>query len=562
MNRIDRPPHLGRGGKARFTPKGRVADQQSLAEIDALLGERPRRRDLLIEYLHLVQDQYGQIAARHLTALAESLRISLAEAFETATFYAHFDVVKEEDAAIPALTLRVCDSIACELAGSEALIAQLEEAALPNTRIQRVPCIGQCACAPAAVVGQKIFAPAQAGDVITAAKSKNIQPDAICHIAFDAYREKGGYSLFERMHANEQDAKNLLEIIDKAGLRGMGGAGFPVARKWQAVRAMPGRKVMIVNADEGEPGTFKDRFLLENDPHRVLEGALIAAQIVGADEIFFYLRDEYAGLRTTLAREITKLPTDWTPIHLRRGAGSYVCGEESALIESLEGKRGYPRQRPPLPFQAGLFGHPTLTNNVETLFFVREIIEKGADWWRAQGRHGASGLRHYSVSGRVRNSGVKLAPAGITLNELLHEYCGGMADGHDLQAYLPGGASGGILPASLADVPLDFGRLEEHNCFIGSAAIVILSQHDDLRKIARNLMRFFADESCGQCTPCRVGTEKSLRLMQADHWDLPLLDDLANVMRDASICGLGQAAPNPVQSLVQHFPHLFAEFHR
>jgi formate dehydrogenase len=339
----------------------------------------------------------------------------------------------------------------------------------------------------------------------------------------------------------------------------MGGAGFPVARKWQAVRAMTGRKAMIVNADEGEPGTFKDRYLLENDPHRVLEGALIAAQIAGADEIYFYLRDEYAGLRATLAREIAQLPKDWIPIHLRRGAGSYVCGEESALIESLEGKRGYPRQRPPLPFQAGLFGRPTLTNNVETLFFVREIAERGADWWRAQGRNGASGLRHYSVSGRVSEPGIKLAPAGLTLHELLRDYCGGMAEGHELQAYLPGGASGGILPASLADVPLDFGKLEELGCFIGSAAIVILSQHDDLKETARNLMHFFADESCGQCTPCRVGTEKSLRLMQSDDWDLALLDDLATVMRDSSICGLGQAAPNPVQSLVRHFPHLFAE---
>ena len=562
MNRINRPPHPGRGGQARTTTKGRVADAQSQAEINALLGARPCRRDLLIEYLHLVQDHYGQISARHLTALAEALRISLVEAYETATFYAHFDVVKEEEVSIPALTIRVCESLSCALAGSHDLLAQLKKAADQNIRIQPVPCIGQCACAPAAVVGQYVMAPAEADNVLATARAKQTAPAEKCETIFEAYRAQGGYGLYETLLGSEQKATALLELLDQAGLSGMGGAGFPVARKWRAVRGMNGRKAMIVNADEGEPGTFKDRYLLEKDPHRVLEGALIAAHIVGADEIYFYLRDEYAGLRHTLAREIAKLPETWTRIDLRRGAGSYVCGEESALIESLEGKRGYPRQRPPLPFQSGLFGRPTLTNNVETLFFIRMIAEKGADWWRAQGRNGAAGLRHYSVSGRVKNPGVKCAPAGLTFSQLLNEYCGGMADGHELAAYLPGGASGGILPASRVDVPLDFGMLEKYGCFIGSAAIIVLSDKDDLKEAARNLMAFFADESCGQCTPCRLGTAKSLQLMQSPIWDVSLLNDLAQVMRDSSICGLGQAAPNPIQSLVQHFSHLFAEMQK
>ena len=553
MNEITRPPHPGRGGEARATPKGRTPDPRAEAEIALLLGARPRRRDLLIEHLHLVQDAYGQISTAHLAALADEMRISLAEAYEVATFYAHFDVMKEEDAPVAPVTIRICDSIACQLAGAEGLIAALERETLADVRILRAPCIGQCACAPAAVVGQNVVAPANMQSLRAAVAQQAVAPTEICEIDYDAYRANGGYALFENLHV-----EHVLDVIDKAGLRGMGGAGFPAARKWRAVRNMTGRKAMIVNADEGEPGTFKDRYILERDPHRVLEGALIAAMIAGADEIYFYLRDEYAGLRAALAREIAKLPPSWPIIHLRRGAGSYVCGEESALIESLEGKRGYPRQRPPLPFEAGLFGRPTLTNNVETLLFVREILEKGAEWWRAQGRNGGIGLRHYSVSGRVQNPGVILAPAGVSLRDLIG-ICGGMSTGHDLQAFLPGGASGGILPASLADAPLDFGTLEPHGCFIGSAAIVVLSQVDDLKSAARNLMHFFADESCGQCTPCRVGTAKATQLMHAEDWDLSLLGELSNVMRDASICGLGQAAPNPVLSLLRHFPELFPE---
>ncbi len=557
MNTIDRPAHPGRGGHARSTQKGRVADEAALQEIAALIGDGAWQRDLLIEYLHVIQDHYGCISARHLAALAEHLRIGLAEAYETATFYAHFDVVKEDSTPVAPLTIRICDSIGCAMAGAEALLADLKKTAPKNIRIQRVPCIGQCAEAPAAVVGTKVVVHASSQKLTSCADSGEHRADEKSPPDYTTYSAHGGYELYQAICSGKLPADHALDVIEASGLRGMGGAGFPTARKWRAVKSAAGIKYLVINADEGEPGTFKDRFILEHDPHRVLEGALMAATIIGANEIYFYLRDEYAGLRAMLTREIAKLPADGPRIHLRRGAGSYVCGEESALIESLEGKRGYPRQRPPLPVESGLFGRPTATNNVETLFFLRDILERGAEWWRAQGRKGGIGLRHYSVSGRVKNPGVKLAPAGLTLHDLLQDYCGGMADGHELLAYLPGGASGGIMPARLSHVPLDFGALEPHGCFIGSAAIIVLSQHDDLKSAARNLMAFFADESCGQCTPCRLGTAKSLKLMQAEHWDVPLLKDLAEVMRDASICGLGQAAPNPVQSLLRYFPHLF-----
>ncbi|MDB5595471.1 MAG: Respiratory-chain dehydrogenase domain 51 kDa subunit [Hyphomicrobiales bacterium] len=553
-----RPPHPGRGGPGRFQPKGRQLDPVAEAEIAALLGPRPRTRDLLVEYLHLIQDRYRQISAAHLAALAAELRLSLTEVYEVATFYAHFDVTLEGDAPVPDLTVRLCEGIACQLAGAEALLSHLSAQSDDRVRILRVPCIGQCDCAPAVVVGQHVVTQATASRVAAIVASGETSAFEICRIDYDAYRAAGGYRLFEALFAGETDVEDVLGSVDISGLKGLGGAGFPASRKWRAVRDMPGPRLMIVNADEGEPGTFKDRFYLENDPHRCLEGALIAALIVGASEIYFYLRDEYAGLRATLTRELAKLPANWPRIRLRRGAGAYICGEESALIESIEGKRGLPRQRPPLPYQAGLFGRPTLTNNVETLFWIRDIVEKGPDWWRTQGRNGRSGLRSYSVSGRVREPGVKCAPAGITLRELLDEYCGGMSEGHELRAYLPGGASGGILPARLAGQPLDFGTLEEHGCFIGSAAIVVLSQEDDLKDVARNLMHFFADESCGQCTPCRLGTKKASQLMQEENWDLDLLLDLSGVMRDASICGLGQAAPNPLLCLIKYFPEEFA----
>ncbi len=557
MNTIGRPAHPGRGGHARSTQKGRVADEAALQEIAGLVGDGVWQRDLLIEYLHMIQDHFGCISARHLAALAEHLRIGLAEAYETATFYAHFDVVKEDSAPVAPLTIRICDSIGCCMAGAEALIADLQKTTPKNIRIQSVPCIGRCAEAPAAVVGTKVVMGASVQKLDACIDNGDHEADEDCCMDYAAYCADGGYKLYEAIRSGKLSADNALDVVEASGLRGMGGAGFPTARKWRAVQSRDGIKYLVINADEGEPGTFKDRYILERDPHRVLEGALIAANIIGAREIYFYLRDEYAGLRATLTREIAKLPAGWPHVQLRRGAGSYVCGEESALIESLEGKRGYPRQRPPLPVESGLFGRPTATNNVETLFFLRDILEHGTDWWRAQGRNGGIGLRHYSVSGRVKNPGVKLAPAGLTLSDLLYDYCGGMAEGHDLLAYLPGGASGGIMPAQLSNVPLDFGALEPHGCFIGSAAIIVLSQHDDLKSAARNLMAFFANESCGQCTPCRLGTAKSLKLMQAQHWDVLLLQDLAQVMRDSSICGLGQAAPNPVQSLLRYFPHLF-----
>lgn len=530
-----RTPYPGRGGQARMAPRGRQPDPQAQAEIAALLGDAPRRRDLLIEHLHRVQDRYGAISPAHLVALAEEMRLSLADVYETATFYAHFDVLRDGEAAPPARTIRICDGVACRMRGAEEAIAQWRGAA--QARVLRAPCIGQCDRAPAAQIDKQ---PVRATDL----RALPCRPVA----------ESGGdYAILRMLREGALSIESALDVLDAAGLRGMGGAGFPTARKWRAVRAQPGRKYVVVNADEGEPGTFKDRLLIESAAERVLEGALIAAHCVGAEEIFFYLRDEYSYLRPRLEEAIARAPGAVT---LRLGAGAYICGEESALIESLEGKRGYPRQRPPLTVEAGLFGRPTLTNNVETLVFVRDILQRGADWWRAQGRNGATGLRHYSVSGRVAEPGVKLAPAGVTLAELLRDHCGGMAHGHELAAFLPGGASGGILPAALADVPLDFGALEPHGAFIGSAAIVVFSQEDDLIDVARHLMDFFAHESCGQCTPCRVGTAKSAQLMQAARWDWPLLAELGAAMRDASICGLGQAAPNPVLTLLRHFPQL------
>ncbi|MDO9441329.1 MAG: NAD(P)H-dependent oxidoreductase subunit E [Beijerinckiaceae bacterium] len=559
MSMPARPPHPGRGGAGRILPRGREIDPHALEDMTRLLGARPRERRWLIEYLHLVQDEYRQISAAHLAALAELLRLSFAEVYEVATFYAHFDVVKEEDARIPPVTVRVCDGIACAIAGAESLAAELSQSVGGNARVVHAPCIGQCDCAPAALVQTRVVGHATAARVREALASGDHRARAICRVDYDAYRGDGGYRLFEALRSGAASHEDLLAALDAAGHRGLGGAGFPAGRKWRAVRDMPAPRAMIVNADEGEPGTFKDRFHLESDPHRCLEGALIAAWFIEADVIHFYLRDEYAGLRQSLADEIAKLPADWPRIELRRGAGAYICGEESALIESLEGKRGLPRQRPPLPFQAGLFGRPTLTNNVETLHWVRDIFERGPDWWTAQGRHGRVGLRSFSVSGRVREPGVKLAPAGITLRELVDEYCGGMAEGHVLRAYLPGGASGGLLPARLADAPLDFGTLDHYGCFIGSAAIVVFSQADDLTGVVRNLMHFFADESCGQCTPCRLGTRKALQLMDAGDWDRALLGDLSAVMRDASICGLGQAAPNPVDCLMRYFPEEFSQ---
>ncbi|UTD28290.1 NAD(P)H-dependent oxidoreductase subunit E [Bradyrhizobium sp. WD16] len=552
--------HPGEGrGHAKPTPKGRQVDPGAADEIAMLLGNRPRRRDLLIEHLHLVQDTYHQISAAHLAALADEMKLSFAEVFETATFYAHFDVVKEGDESIPPLTIRVCDSITCAMLGAGKLYSELQRQAGPNVRVVRAPCVGLCDVAPVAEVGHHFVQEATPAEVLATAERGDTHQHIPAYVDYDAYVQGGGYKLLNDLRAGRIGKEDILKVLDDSSLRGLGGAGFPTGRKWRAVLGEPGSRLMAVNGDEGEPGTFKDRLYLNGDPHRFLEGTLIAAHVVEAEDVYIYLRDEYPAAREILTREIAKLPPDGPRLHMRRGAGAYICGEESSLLESIEGKRGLPRHKPPYPFQVGLFGQPTLINNVETLYWVRDLVEKGASWWTSQGRNGRHGLRSYSVSGRVKNPGVKLAPAGLTIRELIGEYCGGMAEGHNFRAYLPGGASGGILPASMGDIPLDFGTLEKYGCFIGSAAIVVLSDHDDVKQAALNLMRFFEDESCGQCTPCRVGTQKAAVLMQERVWNRPLLEELSQTMRDASICGLGQAASNPLICVIRYFPEEFAE---
>ncbi len=556
---VRRFEHPGQGRKrAKPTPKGRQVEPGALHEIAALLGDRPRQRDLLIEYLHLIQDKYHQITAAHLAALADEMKLAFAEVFETATFYAHFDVVKEDDADIAPLTVRVCDSITCALFGADELFHRLTSALGPAVRVVRAPCVGRCDTAPAVEVGHNFIDRASVETVAAAVVRDDTHAHLPTYVDYDAYVAQGGYRLLERLRSGALPTEELLKALDDASLRGLGGAGFPTGRKWRAVLGVDGPRLMAINGDEGEPGTFKDRYYLETDPHRFIEGMLIGAQVVEATDVYIYIRDEYPASRDILAREIARLPPGGPVLHMRRGAGAYICGEESSLLESLEGKRGLPRHKPPYPFEVGLFGRPTLINNIETLFWVRDIVEKGAAWWTGQGRNGRQGLRSFSVSGRVREPGVKLAPAGITLRQLVDEFCGGMLEGHSLQAYLPGGASGGILPAAMDDIPLDFGTLEKHGCFIGSAAVVVLSDKDDIKAAALNLMRFFEDESCGQCTPCRSGTEKAVKLMQRTDWDKALLTELSDTMRDASICGLGQAAPNPLLSVIKYFPDAFA----
>jgi NADH:ubiquinone oxidoreductase subunit F (NADH-binding)/NADH:ubiquinone oxidoreductase subunit E len=552
--------HPGEGRRrAKATPKGRQIDPTAAHDIEQSLGDRPRRRDLLIEHLHLIQDKYHQISAAHLAALADEMKLSFAEVFETATFYAHFDVVKEGQPDLPPLTIRVCDSLTCAMLGGEKLLQDLQDSAGPAIRVVRAPCVGRCDTAPAAEVGHNFVDHATVDSVLSAVKRGETHADLPDYIGYDAYVADGGYKLLSRVRSGELPKEDLLKALDDASLRGLGGAGFPTGRKWRAVLGEPGPRLMAVNGDEGEPGTFKDRYYLERDPHRFLEGTLIGAHVVQASDVYIYIRDEYPASLEILEREIAKLPSGGPVLHLRRGAGAYICGEESSLLESIEGKRGLPRHKPPYPFQVGLFGLPTLINNVETLWWVRDIVEKGADWWKSHGRNGRQGLRSYSVSGRVKSPGMKLAPAGVTVRELIDEFCGGMADGHTFYAYLPGGASGGILPASMDDIPLDFGTLEKYGCFIGSAAIVILSQQDSVKAAALNLMRFFEDESCGQCTPCRVGTQKAALLMQEPVWNKQLLDELSQAMRDASICGLGQAASNPLTSVIKYFPDEFKD---
>ena len=550
--------HPGEGRRrAKSTLKGRQTDPAAAHEIELLLGDRPRRRDLLIEHLHLIQDTYHQISAAHLAALADEMKLALTEVFEAATFYAHFDVVKEGEPDVAPLTIRVCDSLTCAMLGAEKLLSELQAGAGPGIRVVRAPCVGRCDTAPVAEVGHHFVDHASAASVLAAAKGGDTHAHLPDYVEYDAYVAGGGYALLKRLRSGELAKEDLLKSLDDASLRGLGGAGFPTGRKWRAVLGEPGPRTMAINGDEGEPGTFKDRWYLESDPHRFLEGMLIGAHVVEAPEIYIYLRDEYPAARAILEREIAKLPPGGPVLHMRRGAGAYICGEESSLLESIEGKRGLPRHKPPYPFQVGLFGLPTLINNIETLWWVRDIVEKGAEWWKSHGRNDRHGLRSYSVSGRVKNPGMKLAPAGITVRELIDEFCGGMADGHTFRAYLPGGASGGILPAAMDNIPLDFGTLEKYGCFIGSAAVMILSEQDSVKGAALNLMRFFEDESCGQCTPCRVGTQKAALLMERPVWNRELLDQLSQAMRDASICGLGQAASNPLTTVIKYFPEEF-----
>jgi len=545
--------------RKRSAPKGRRVDPTALAELRQLLGHAARSRDLLIEHLHKLQDRFGHLSAAHLAALAQEMGLAQTEVYEVATFYHHFDVVKEGDPVPPRLTVRVCDGLSCEMAGAQQLLQHLPALLGSEVRVIAAPCIGRCEQAPAVAVGQRALAQATPEGVREAVESGGSTPQPTHCIDFDAYRDEGGYALLKTCIAGELDVEEVIAALEHSGLRGLGGAGFPTGRKWSIVRNEPAPRLMAVNIDEGEPGTFKDRVYLERDPHRFLEGMLIAAWSVGIARIYVYLRDEYHDCRVMLEAELDKLrarpPWPGMPeIVLRRGAGAYICGEESAMIESIEGKRGMPRLRPPYVAQVGLFGRPTLEHNFETLYWVREILEKGGAWFASHGRHGRKGLRSFSVSGRVKEPGVKLAPAGITIRELIDEYCGGMAEGHAFYAYLPGGASGGILPASMGDIPLDFDTLQPHGCFIGSAAVMVLSDQDSAVGAARNLMRFFEHESCGQCTPCRNGTAKASALIAQPKWDLELLADLSQVMRDASICGLGQAAPNPVDCVVKYFP--------
>ena len=572
--------------------KGRQPDATALDEVRALVGEGPHARDLLIEHLHRLNDAWRCLHDRHLVALAQLMNLPMAEVYEVASFYHHFDIVRG-DAVAPGLTVRVCDGLSCELAGAQALLARLPTLlGREDVRVVAAPCVGRCEQAPVAVVHQCPVPQATADSVISAVNmGKVLHPSAQCAtefvasdwaersvtppstdmqiapapacVGYDAYRAQGGYSLAAAIARGERDAAAVIDAMEHSGLRGLGGAGFPAGRKWRIVREQVAPRLLAVNIDEGEPGTFKDRTYLERDPHRFLEGVLVAAQVVGIDAVYLYLRDEYHGCRAILTAELARLQADppYPPnvplprIELRRGAGAYICGEESAMIESLEGKRGEPRMRPPYIAQVGLFDRPTLEHNFETLYWVRDIVERGPQWFSGFGRHGRQGLRSFSVSGRVKHPGVKLAPAGITVRELIDEYCGGMQDGHQLYAYLPGGASGGILPARLGDIPLDFDTLQAYGCFIGSAAVIVLSQHDRARDAALNMMRFFAHESCGQCTPCRVGTAKAATLMEVPNWDNAMLDDLNQVMADASICGLGQAAPNPVRSIQTYFAH-------
>ena len=557
----EQPPrrrHPGAGRRrGRDRPRGRQVDPEALEQVRVLLGDRPRRRDLLIEHLHRIQDRYRMLSAPHLAALADEMRLPLAEVYEVATFYAHFDVARDGTAPAADLTVRVCDGLVCEMMGAGRLLEGLPGALGEDVRVAPGPCMGGCDRAPVARVERRTVVRATVDEVAASVRRREVEPEMPPYGDYREYVADGGYTLLKACLGGAPSREEVVEKVTASGLRGLGGAGFPTGRKWQIVRGYPGPRLMTVNADEGEPGTFKDRYFMEGDPHRFLEGVLVAAWAVEAEAVYIYLRDEYAEAREILSRELPKLRDAGldahSEVHLRRGAGAYICGEESAMIESIEGKRGLPRHRPPYVAETGLFGRPTLVQNVETLYWIRDIVEKGPEWFTAQGRNGGAGLHAYSVSGRVARPGVKIAPTGITARELIDEHCGGMLPGHRLKGYLPGGASGGMLPASMADLPLQFGSLEQHGCFVGSHGVVVLSDHDDVKAVVRNLMRFFKHESCGQCTPCRVGTEKAVTLLERPSWDEPLLEALGDAMTDASICGLGQAAPNSVRCAFRYF---------
>ena len=551
--------HPGSGRrKAAVFPKGRLLKSEEAGALAKLLGDRPRQRDMLIEFLHLIQDTQGCLPAGLMQALGEQLKIPMAEVYEVASFYAHFDIVRDGEEAPAPVTVRVCESLSCMLAGAEQVIAELETQAPEGVRILRAPCMGRCDTAPVCEAGHRHLDHIDAGMVLKAVEAGQLHPDIPAYKNFKSYEKEGGYSVLKQCLSGKRKVEEVIALLSDAGLRGLGGAGFPAGRKWELVGAEAKPRPMAGHAGDGEPGTFKDRYYLETHPHGFLEGMLIGAWAVEAEAVYIYLRDEYPAAREIMLQEIAQVEQaglcDHTKIYLRRGAGAYICGEESAMIESIEGKRGLPRHRPPYVAQVGIFNRPTLVNNVETLYWVPEILEKGAKWFSSQGKNGAKGFRSYSVSGRVKAPGVKLAAAGTTARELVEEHCGGMLEGHAFKGYLPGGASGGILPARLADIPLEFGQLAAHGCFVGFLAALLLVDSDDIKAVALNLMKFFEDESCGQCTPCRNGTEKAVKLMARAKWDPDVLEDLAVVMADASICGLGQAAPNPLRCVLKYFP--------
>jgi formate dehydrogenase len=542
--------------KITLRPRGRKVDFDVLSKLETILGTSSYRRDHLIEYLHKIQDSQGAITKNYMTALANLMSISQTEVYEVATFYHHFDVVDTDSDKPPSLTVRICDSVTCEMNGANELAKTLDDYYKGTVRIQKVPCIGRCQSAPAAVVKFNPIDNATFKEIKKNVDAKAFHPEIPEYIDLDKYISDGGYEIYESIINEKISHESAVEILEASELKGLGGAGFPAGRKWRILREQEAPRLLAINIDEGEPGTFKDRFYLESDPHRFFEGMLIASRVVGIDKIYIYLRDEYPAVKNIMEAEIDKIKshfTDIPEIEMRRGAGAYICGEESAMIESIEGKRGMPRLRPPFVAQVGLFGRPTLEHNMETLFWIRDILDKGSDWFANQGVNGRKGLRSFSVSGRIKKPGVHLAPAGITVQKLIDEYAGGMLDGHEFYGYFPGGASGGILPASMNDIPLDFGTLEEYGCFIGSAAVVILSDKDRARDAAKTTIDFFKHESCGKCTPCRAGTSKASELMQEKKWNISLLEDLSQTMSDASICGLGQAASNPVKSVLKYF---------